>query len=171
MPVLIDGYNLLHAARESKRASLDIGRFQLSRMLGDWSAIRNETVTVVLDGAAPPAGLASQLSDPRIVTVYAGRMTADERIAELLAADSAARRICVVSSDREVQMAARRHRATSVKSEAFFEAVCRELKQQTVHGGAADPEEKDEGLKPSAAREWLESFGFDPDEPASFEHP
>src|SRR5262245_45066152 len=118
MAVLIDGFNLLHAARSSLHSPQEIGRAQLSRMLGMWSACAKEKVTIVWDGAAPAGDLARQLSDERIVAVYAEEETADDRIAWMLEADSGARHTVVVSDDNEVQRSAKRAGATPVMCQA-----------------------------------------------------
>jgi predicted RNA-binding protein with PIN domain len=127
---------------------------------------------VVLDGPAPPRDLAEQLGDARIGTIYGGaQQTADERIARYLAEDSAARRICVVSSDREVQRAAASQGASFVKSEVFFETLHRDLSRGAAGSGDAEPEEKGRGVSSDGVNAWLSEFGFDPDAPAPFEHP
>jgi len=172
MPVLIDGFNLLHAARSHLSGPDDLGRAQLSKLLGSWSAAAREKVTIVWDGAAPPGNLAEQLSDPGVVAIYAGGETADNRIARLLAADSAARRVMVVSDDREVHRSARRHGATPTGCKAFLDSVTGELRRAARdRTGDKELPEKRSGLEGKASEEWLRLFGFDPEAPPPFEHP
>ena len=172
MPVLIDGFNLLHAARSHLSGPDDLGRAQLSKLLGSWSAAAREKVTIVWDGAAPPGDLAVQLSDPNVVAIHAGGETADDRIARLLAADSAARRIVVVSDDREVHRSARRFGASPSGCKAFLDRVTGDLRR-AVRSRTRDQDlpEKRRGLEGKASEDWLRLFGFDPDVPPPFEHP
>jgi len=171
MPFLIDGFNLFHAAQSSLPQGFDLGRAQLMRMLGDWSATFQHRVTVVWDGTAPPAPLAGQLGDVRILELYAGGTeTADERIAKLLNADSGARHIVVISNDREVQRSARQRGAQPLGCEAFLKGIERD-QQRGCAAGPAEPDEKRKGLDAEDASRWLKEFGFDPNAPAKFEHP
>lgn len=171
MAVLIDGYNLLHAARMSRHGRDDVGRAGLARLLGDWSDRTGEAVTVIFDGASPPSDLAGQLGDPRIRVVYSGPgVTADAKIEECLAADCGARHVLVVSSDHEVQASGRRRRAAVIKSEEFFERVRQVVKQPFAQASGLEPEEKRRGLEADGARRWIEEFGLDPGD-GPFEHP
>jgi len=171
MPFLIDGFNLFHAAQSSLPQGFDLGRSPLMRMLGDWSAAFQHKVTVVWDGTPPPAPLAGQLGDNRLLEIYAGGVeSADERIASLLNADSGARHVTVISNDREVQRSARQRGSQTMSCEAFLKGVVRDLRQGS-EPVATEPEEKQRGLGSKDAHEWLTAFGFDADGPAEFEHP
>src|SRR5947207_2370868 len=128
MPVLIDGYNFLHAFRDSRWGSPAVGRAMICRLLGDWSAATREVVTIVFDGMRPEDPVADQLGDPRITVHYSGgARIADAMIAELIAASSAPRRLQVVSSDREVQRSAQRREAGVVPSLEFCARLVRDL--------------------------------------------
>lgn len=171
MPFLIDGFNLFHAAQSSLPQGFDLGRASLMRMLGSWSATFQNKVTVVWDGTAPPAPLAGQLGDQRVVEIYAGGVeTADQRIARLLNADSGARHIVVVSNDKEVQRSARQRNARSLSCELFLKGVVKDMRRGRNHPGR-EPDEKQVGLEAADANHWLTAFGFDADEPPGFEHP
>jgi len=172
MPVLIDGNNLLYAAQADPRGPDALGRFGLSRMLGEWSERTGQRVTIVFDGTSPPRDLAGQLGDPRIRVIYSGAgVTADARIAELLDRDSAARRMLVVSSDREVQAEARRRRASAIRSEDFVAKVRREMQSPRGPAGGDDPAEKTRGLEADGLDAWLEEFGLDSSGSPPLEHP
>jgi predicted RNA-binding protein with PIN domain len=73
MYVVIDGYNLLHAARASLREPWHLSRSRLCRILGDWSEATSAKVIIIFDGREPHAALAEQLSDARIEVRYSGR--------------------------------------------------------------------------------------------------
>ena len=119
MPFLIDGNNLMFALR---KAGADVGRSGVVSLLA-LLADAGERVTVVFDGAAPAGPLAQQVEDPRVAIVYASPQSADECIMQFIAADSAPRRLTVVSTDHELRRAARKRRCPSALSEDFAELL------------------------------------------------
>lgn len=168
VPALIDGNNLLHAAREIDGRARELDREQLCAILAEWARRRRQAVTIVYDGAEPQGLLASQLLGTRrgLRVVFSGRgVSADDRIAELLAQDTATRSITVVSADREVRMSARRCGARSVRSDDFWLGLrADEARWQTAR--AAEPREKRGGLAGDALETWLKEFSIPSD--ASF---
>ncbi|RMF72276.1 MAG: hypothetical protein D6744_17030, partial [Planctomycetota bacterium] len=126
MPVLIDGNNLLFAAQQHGPEP-PIGRTQLCEIVGNWSRRTGERVHVVFDGPEPSPQRAEQVADPDIDVSYSRDVSADEVLIELINRDSAARRLRVVSSDREIAAAAKRRRATPVRSDEFWFEMCRLL--------------------------------------------
>lgn len=165
MPVIIDGYNLLHAARRCDEDG-DLGRGQLCQLLGRWGRVARQEVLVVFDGAAPPEPLGRQLHGVGIEVIYSGPgRSADDLVVERIDASSAPRRLMVVSSDRQVRRAARRRRCGQVGSADFFEQVLRVL----ARGRRSEPEppEKRAGPAPEEVDEWLRRFGYDGDAKSS----
>lgn len=159
MPVLIDGNNLLYAARAVEDPSRLIGRSMLCDALGSWGRRRSENVHVVFDGPAPPSPLAAQIGHPDIKVTYSGAgISADAVVADIIEAHSAARRLIVVSSDRAIARAARRRRARPVRSEDFWALVKHDLARPAPQ--RVEPEEKEAGLSPEATQQWLEEFGL-----------
>lgn len=160
MPTLIDGNNLLFAARDVEDPERPLGRSKLCEMLGRWARRRGEKVHVVFDGPAPTPGLARQIGDPDIAVDYSGGgVSADARLIEILERDSAARRLLVVSSDREIRRAAKRRRARAIRSDVFWSALKRDLSRPVVR--PLEPPEKGRGLGPDATERWLREFGLD----------
>ncbi len=160
MPVVIDGNNLLYAARAVGTSDLLLGRSMLCDALGQWAERRHERVHIVFDGPAPPPAFASQVARRAIDVSYSGTgQTADAVVACILATDSAARRLLVVSSDRAIIRAAKRRRARPIRSEDFWIYVQRDLARPVPTG--QEPEEKEAGLSPEATRQWLREFGLD----------
>lgn len=162
MPVLIDGNNLLFAAQDTGDPDHVIGRSGLCNALGAWARRKNERVHVVFDGPAPSAGLAEQIGHAAIRVSYSGAgVSADDVIVGILDSDSAARRLLVVSSDREIRAAARRRRARDIRSDEFWVRVRRDLARKPRE--SVEPREKRDGLAPQEAQEWLKRFEIDDD--------
>jgi predicted RNA-binding protein with PIN domain len=165
--VLIDGNNLLYAARALAESGPLLGRSMLCKALGQWARRRGERVHVVFDGPAPGRGLAEQIGDPDIDVSYSGDRTADAELIALLEADSAARRALVVSSDREIGRAARRQRAHGMRAEDFWARLQRDLSRPSPQ--PVEPKEKQRGLAPDVAEEWMREFGFTSTDGSSLE--
>lgn len=126
MPLLIDGYNLLHVTALFGRGT-GPGGFHRSRLaLLDFLAARlspaeRERTTIVFDSAEAPPNLPHTYRHEAMLVRFArGYPSADALIEELIAADHAPRQLVVVSSDHRVQNAARRRRATAVDSDRWF---------------------------------------------------
>ncbi len=158
MPVVIDGNNLLYAARNTDSTELLIGRAMLCDTVGAWARRRGARVRIVFDGPAPNAALAKQIADPDIEVSYSGSASADAVLIGLIEKDSAARRLVVVSSDRVIQKAARRRLARPIKSEDFWRGIKRDLARPERR--ALEPAEKEAGLSPDATQQWLDEFGL-----------
>ncbi|MFW6032614.1 MAG: hypothetical protein ACOCTI_04490, partial [Phycisphaeraceae bacterium] len=89
-------------------------------------------------------------------------------------ADSAPRRLIVVSSDHAVRRAARRRRATSWTSEQFLHELS--IRLSTPPPEPAPPVKRRPGdMPPEEVDRWLERFGFNPgelkDEPGEDDEP
>ncbi len=159
MPILIDGNNLLYAARALNPSEVLLGRQMLCDLLGTWAERRRERVHIVFDGPSHPGDFSKQLGHPAITLTFSGAASADHVLIEHLEADSAARRVIVVSTDREIARAARRRRATSIRSDDFWRMLQNELSRPAPPPG--DPPEKRHGLPANETDRWLAEFGFD----------
>ncbi len=162
--MIVDCYNLLHADMPPLLAGLDEAR--LCRLL-DVSRYRRSAMTVVCDGGPKP-GLAQHSPVESVELRYAGAgRSADAEIMAMIAADSAPRRLSVVSDDHEIQKAARRRRAKVVACAALVSELARaagRLEQQERQGGGHHRD----GAKPAPGGDvesWAELFGVDPDKP------
>ncbi len=162
--VLIDGYNLLHAAGLITRG---IGPGTLHRarlaLLGFLAASlepeRLGRTTVVFDAAGRRPGLPREVEHRGLKVLFAaGYADADALIEELIRRHSAPRQLTVVSSDRRLQHAARRRKAQAVDSEAWYEdlAASRRSAEGDTDDSTARPPvpllEEDVGY-------WLREFG------------
>ncbi len=151
MPLLIDGHNLIpKVAGLSLQAPDD--EMRLVRLLQRYCAHRNTRAEVYFDRAA--AGQAGRRGFGAVTAVFVrtGR-TADQAIASRLRAlGRQAANWTVVSSDREVQRAARWARARVLSSEAFAQELHALMSQHPS-------EEKPASLSESELEEWLKLFG------------
>ncbi len=161
MPVLIDGNNLLFAAQAAGDPDHRLGRDGLCAALSAWALRMRQRVRVVFDGPAPSEGFQAQLARDAVEVSFSGAgVSADEALIDLLARDSAARRIAVVSSDREIARAARRRRARPMKSEAFWARLQDDL-QRPARLPNPEPREKRAGLSANATDHWLRELGLE----------
>ncbi len=124
--VLIDGYNLLHAtgivARGIGPGTLERARVALLGFLA--ASIEPEQLprtTVVFDAAGRVPGLPREANHRGLKVLFAaGYADADALIEQLIRSHSAPRQLTVVSSDHQIQRAARRRRARAVDSGAWY---------------------------------------------------
>jgi hypothetical protein len=126
MALLIDGYNILNAAGivppGSGRGSLERSRVALLNFLVEaLGPAEAAQTTVVFDARHPPPGLPRRVEHRGLAVRFASQYPdADTLLEELIAADTAPRRLTVVSSDHRVQRAARRRRARAVDSHVWY---------------------------------------------------
>ena len=167
--LLIDCYNLLHTAMPPALAGLDEDR--LCRLLarGPARSRGRDHAVVVCDGVPKP-GVPSESPVAGIELVYSGAgRTADDVIIERIDADSAPRRLVVVSTDHRIRRAARR-RARAVTSDQF---VGRLVELLGARGAASGPPPRGsdkpavDRLSESDVQAWLEAFDVEAGEERS----
>jgi len=164
MGLIIDGYNLLHATGIVGRG---IGPGTLRRARG---ALLNfvmasvalegrKNTTVVFDAKGAPPGLPRKMDHGGITVLFAAEHeNADALIEALIRADSAPRRLTVVSSDHRIQRAAKRRRATAIDSDKWYARMIEMRRAHTQHGSPADVKPHTPLSKAEVER-WLREFG------------
>lgn len=164
MSLLIDGYNMVYVAgiagRGFAKSPLARSRLGLLQFLAESLDPRElAQTTVVFDAGGAPPGLPRTLTYHGITVLFASRkQSADELIGELVEADAAPRQLTVVSSDHQVQRAARRRRARAVDSDVWHEEILRRRNQrETVPPQRSSRPEVP--LLPDEVSRWLEQFG------------
>ena len=131
MSLIIDGYNVLHVVGIMGRGvgpgSLERSRTALLNFLAETLTEEELARTaVVFDAHDPPAGLPRMMQHRGLTVHFASRdEDADTLIEELIRADSAPRRLTVVSSDHRIQRAAHRRRARAVDSDVWHAEMLR----------------------------------------------
>ena len=164
MSLLIDGYNLLNAVgivgRGVGPGGLERSRLALLNFLAEsLDPAEAARTTVVFDAGDAPPGL-PRVVEHRGITVRfaAGYEDADALIEELIQAESAPRRLTVVSGDHRLHRAARRRKARPVDSDVWYAEVVRQRLDRRQSTPPAPSKPHVPLLKEEVAR-WLERFG------------
>ncbi|MGA2064717.1 MAG: NYN domain-containing protein [Thermoguttaceae bacterium] len=165
MPLLIDGYNVLNVVGilggGQGPGGLERARLALLNFLAEsLDPPEVSRTTVVFDAREAPRGLPRQTLHRGITVRFApADQEADTVIEELIRADSAPRRLTVVSSDRAIQRAARRRRARAVASDAWYAEVVRRRRER--HQASADaPDRPALPLLQEDVEYWVRQFGL-----------
>jgi predicted RNA-binding protein with PIN domain len=156
---IVDGNNLLWALHERFDEREIVSEIDLCRVLARYFATTGEDGQVVFDGSGPARrGDFESLTD--IEVIFAGfHKDSDSVIEEKIKANSAPRRLTVVSSDRRLRKAAAARKASAVKSEDFWAEVQNELRRGKPR--KKEPQAKREGLSESETEQWMNLFGLD----------
>jgi len=158
MPVIIDGHNLLHSIQKTNEDSGAITAGRLCQILGRYLKLMGEKGELVFDGTGPrdKSGF-DNISNLEVFFAGIG-MDADTVIEDKIKANTAPRRLTVVSSDRRLRDAARARKATSVKSDVFWNNLQKQLRRKKTF---KEPTAKRRGLSESETKQWLEFFGLE----------
>lgn len=162
MPYLFDGYNVYHAATKLGGDWLHLTPSALCELIARDMARLGDHATVVFDGRRP-RGRPEMVQPAGFVTLlYSEAITADERLDELIRANSAPRRLVVVSSDREVRAAGRRRRARVLPAVEYLQEMLERMNRPPRP--PRDPKEKRQGVPKGELGAWLDYFGLDDDD-------
>ncbi|MCG8583698.1 MAG: NYN domain-containing protein [Pirellulales bacterium] len=138
MPLIIDAYNLIHAANILGRGvgpgGLERARAALLNFLIESLPDKDKAdCAVVFDsGDDAPPGLPNQYEHEGLMVYFSrGYENADALIEELIVQHSTPRQLTVVSSDHRVQNAARRRRARAVDADVWHAEVITIRKQRS----------------------------------------
>ena len=82
----------------------------------------------------------------------------DTVIENKIRANTAPKRLSIVSSDRRLRDAARTRKATALKSDVFWDNLQKQLRRKKP---VKEPEAKRMGLSESETKQWLEFFGIE----------
>ncbi len=164
MPLLIDGYNLLHVTGivgpDTAAGTLQSSRLALLNFLAaSIDPAEVPQTTIVFDAHGAPPGL-PQLVYHRGMTIRFAQKhaTADDLIEELVSVANSPRRLTVVSSDHRIQRAARRRRAKAVNSETWYAELIRRrrAREEAAEDAPARPAVP---LLEEDVNYWLRQFG------------
>jgi predicted RNA-binding protein with PIN domain len=155
--LIIDGYNLLWAIhKEADHSELD--DLQLCRLIGQYLKLVRRQGQIIFDGKGPPDKAPFERIS-NLEVIFSGQTKdADAVIEAKIAADSAPRRLTIISSDQGVRKAARAAKAVSMKSESFYSEMVKVLSRKKPQ---AEPSEKRLGLDPAQTKQWLKYFNLE----------
>lgn len=159
MPTIIDGHNLIPKLPGFSLRAVD-DEIQLIELLQEYCRRARKHVEVYFDNAPPGQSRAKNYGSVTAHFVRQGQ-TADQAIRNKLSRlGGKARNWTVVSSDREVQSAARAARARVMSAEAFAGRITEVLAQEEGRGEMQD----ERSLNPEELQDWLKLFGADEDQ-------
>jgi len=154
MPYIIDGHNLIPRIPGLSLQDID-DEMQLVEMLQDFCRISRKKIEVYFDNA--PAGQLKVQKFGHVTTFFVrAGTTADQAIKQKLRRlGNESRNWSVVSSDREVQAAARAARATVIPTQTFASQLLRTVEQtHTTTDSSEEPT-----LSSEEVEDWLKLFG------------
>ena len=155
MPFIVDGYNLLHFIQKASEDFGAISDVQFCRIISEYLRQISEKGEVIFDGTGPRDKTGFDNISNLEVFFSGLRSDADTVIEDKIKASTAPRRLTIVSSDRRLRDAARKRRATSVKSQVFWDDVQKQLSRKTK---VKEPLAKREGLSEGETELWLKIF-------------
>jgi len=155
--IIIDGHNLLHAIKKGEDAQT-ISETQLCRVISRYLKLTGEKGEIIFDGTGP-ADKSGFDNISNLEVLFSGRNSdTDTVIEDKIRADTAPKRLAIVSSDRRLRKAAQVRKATAVKSEVFWAGLEKQLSRKRP---AEEPAAKREGLSESETRQWLKFFNLE----------
>lgn len=166
MPYLIDGFNLLWAARKSEVGEelMDDERSSansvepMCRIIGAFLRQAKIKGEIVFDGTGSAGAKGIDNISCLSVSFSGPGREADALIIDKIRANTAPRRLIVVSSDHKIRKSARGRDAVSVKSEQFWSEVVQQLKKKAKE---SEPEAKRAGLSEAETGLWFKIFGIE----------
>jgi predicted RNA-binding protein with PIN domain len=156
--IIIDGHNLLHSIVKIGKEAEAITDLQICWVISRYLKAIGERGEIIFDGTGPRDK--SRFDNIANLEVFFAGLgsDADTVIEDKLRANSAPKRLTIVSSDRRLRDAARTRKATTVKSEVFWDNLRKQLRQKKP---VKEPEAKRIGLSESETRQWLDFFGIE----------
>ena len=155
---IIDGHNLLHSIHKGDPDSGAISDVGLCRIVGIYLKQIGQSGEIIFDGTGPrdKSGF-DNISNLEVFFAGLGTDT-DTVIEDKIGANTAPRRLTIVSSDRRLRKAARTRKAISLKSEVFWNNIQKQLSRKKT---IKEPTAKRQGLTDGETTQWLEFFGLE----------
>jgi uncharacterized protein len=155
---IIDGHNLLHTINKLDELFEPVTDIQLCRIINNFLKLTGQKGELVFDGTGPRDKNAFEnLSNLEIFFSNIGT-DADSIIEDKIKADTAPKRLLIVSSDRRLRKAAHARKAASIKSDEFWVFLDKELNKKRPK---KEPGGKRQGLSEGETQKWLEIFGIE----------
>lgn len=180
MPIIIDGYNVLRCCG-LVGATMGPGTLERARgmLLGVLTQALDESerrqAAVVFDSAMRLPDRPDHWVENEIQVFFAsGHVDADEMIIEMIDAHSAPKTLLVVSSDHQIQNAAKRRRANALDSQVWYESLLAQHRhnsqvQRTAEELTAELQwqrkQNDRPVSALEAERWAEAFAVSQSNP------
>ena len=153
MSLIIDGHNLIQAVPGISLSDVD-DEMQLVGLLQEYCRLKRKTIEVYFDKAAPGEAGERRFGQVKAVFVRSG-VTADDAImARLRRLGKRAKNVKVVSSDRQVQQAARAAHAQVISSSEFGAEIA------SLSGEAPGLDPRSRLLSPEEVADWEQLFRY-----------
>lgn len=170
MPLLIDGYNLLHVSGVfgTGTALTELHRSRealLAFLASSIEPAERKRTTIVFDAAGAPPGLPDTFSFEGILVRFARELgNADAMLEALIEAHKSPRTLVVVSGDHRVQRAARRRRAKAVDSDRWWADLCAERRRRGIEAPQRPQKPTAVNLGEGEIDYWVQQFADAPQE-------
>ncbi|MHC4722204.1 MAG: NYN domain-containing protein, partial [Planctomycetota bacterium] len=147
MPYLVDGYNLQKQIQKIDPKFETLSDTYLCKILSRYLKSIRDQSQIIFDGIGPPDKTGFENLD-NIEVIFTGRnIDADSVIEQKIKANTAPKKLVVVSSDRRLRVAAAKRKAIGIKSEDFWLMVTSQLSRRSKR--RAEPRSKHDGLTQS----------------------
>lgn len=161
--LIIDAFNVLHVTGVLDPQHAGPGLADLADLIvsSRWGGIRS---SLICDGP----GVNARMKPPgNVEIIYAGGgKDADTLIETIVGASSAPRFLCVVSSDRRIQQAARKRRAKVISSDVFLHRLNLDANRRSPSPLRAPRHLKPDGpIQSPDVKKWLRRFGITDSDP------
>jgi len=153
MPYLIDGHNLIPKVPGLSLESFD-DELQLIELLQEFCRLRRKQVEVFFDNAPPGGQTRHKYGLVSAQFIREGQSADDAILRRLDQLGKGARNWTVVTSDRDVQIAAKAKLADIIPSEDFARLL-NEVILDSIQEGA---DSADSSLSPDEVEHWLDIF-------------
>ena len=158
MAYLIDGHNLVFAIRGFGEEFAGMDEEVMCAVMNEYFSRIRDDAFVIFDGTGP-VDKSYFYSFSNLSVKFSGEdYEADDIVIDEIEADSAPRRLVVVSSDRKLRFAASKRRSTSLSSDEFWLMVVENLNRPVRK--KAEPKEKRSGITAAETDDWMRIFGI-----------
>jgi predicted RNA-binding protein with PIN domain len=155
---IIDGTNLLWAVRDYEEGPRVASEEQLCRVLDGYFAETHQQCQMVFDGTGPLDRKAFE-GIRHLDIIHAGHdQEADSVIEGKVRADSAPKRLTIVSTDHQVRDSATSRKAAVLRCEEFWEQVLNHIRKRPKK---KEPPQKRKGLTEGETDQWMDLFGLE----------
>ena len=167
--LLIDGYNLIRSTPRfatQETVSLEAGRTALIRALGEYAHDTGAQITLFFDGDGSVNRPTNSTPIPTVTMIFSSPpQIADDLIKEAVQAKHGAKRLRVITSDREILNFAKNHKIRTTTSHVFADEM-EEPPRQNIRSKRGKQHEKSKNptLSEAEVNAWEKLFSQPQDE-------